>query len=178
MIIAIDPGYAAGKGNAVALLDDDGRLIECRMTEGLPSGWPVVGQIVGPHLIVWEKPQQDGRSEAVPPSVLINLTASGCLLAGWLAGCLGSRWVVPLEPRTWKNQASKSETHSRMWRELCPEERALLGGELTGATIKAARKRQIVGQREYPESWQTHNLLDAAAIGRYAFKTIYRKAVK
>lgn len=159
MLAAIDPGYAKdGQGCAVAFFDANARLVDARFLRPDQARTPV-------DAVVIEQPQQDGRSWAIPPEVLIKLAWDGALLAGRLAGIGGQ--VVAYTPQAWKGSRSKPNSHWDMWGVLSDAERAVLGGEPTALAIQAAREAYALsrGKRSYPKTALVHNLLDAARIG-------------
>lgn len=125
-------------------------------------------------LVVYERPQQDKRSESARPADLMNYTRSGCLLAGAYAGRDGCP-ILEYTPHDWKGSEPKPINHRRLWGVLTQTERAVLGGDITQDRIEAACKKGGLnrwgraGVSYYPRKWDTHNILDAAAIGCFHF---------
>lgn len=169
MILAIDPGHA-GKGSACALLHPVDRNVlrvwferfDVRASALFCDGAPIT------H-VVCEKPEYQGtRSDHARAQDLINLSWSGALLAGAHAARHRAR-LVELTPSEWKGQEHKAEMHSRLWAVLTDVERELLGGAKTKAQIDSTLTKWIArrktGRVDYPKSFTTHNLLDAAALG-------------
>jgi hypothetical protein len=180
--LAIDPGYA-GKGNACAAFAS-GELAETWFERAVtfgpnkPPPRAVDARKRAQHAraaghfdeVVWEKPQQDARSRAVPPEILISLTAAGALLAGAFAGRDGAR-IIEYRPSEWKGSEPKPVMHRRMWKILSAAERRILGGDATDQAIRAAQEKgalrawKIPGAACYPKAFDTHNILDAVALG-------------
>ncbi len=172
--IAIDPGYAAdGEGCACSYLGNEEAGL--RWWFARPEGVAVVQLRV--HVpswarvdrVIWELPQQDQRSRAIPPSVLIALTAAGAQLAGFYAGQTGAA-LVTITPSASKGSVQKPIAHDRAWGALTWEERESLGGEATYATIQravdaGARERwRRPGVAYYPAKFLLHNILDSVAL--------------
>lgn len=164
MIITIDPGVHACavtylenshvQGHALTNVVDRAALATLDVT----------------HVVV-ERPEYQGlRTQSSRPADLINLAWAGALMAGTIAGCTGAH-LVELPPSAWKGSEPKPVNHARMWRELSPYEKDLLGGTKTGQVIlaaveKGARERwKKGGAAYYPRAWTMHNVLDAAALG-------------
>lgn len=163
-IAAIDPGYARGKGNAVAGFVD-GRLVQ---VAAVPYGHGAA-TVAPVNAVVIERPQQDARSRTVPPATLIKLAWSGALLAGYFAGRDGAR-IVEYTPTEWKGSEAKPVMHARLWSVLDANERAVLGGDATWRVIEATRMKGATsrwrpGSYDYPAKWTTADALDACAIG-------------
>jgi hypothetical protein len=166
IVLSIDPGYAkASKGCA------------CAATTGqiLTGVWftrPENHTRFTRHVsaVVVEKPQWDGRDATA--QVLIELTYQGALLAGLYAGEDGAD-VIAYTPRDWKGSEPKPVHHGRLWKILDADERAILGGDRTGAIIQAAKEKGALnrwarpGVTYYPRNFETHNLLDAAALNLF-----------
>jgi hypothetical protein len=162
-VVFIDPG----KHSCACALMRRRSLTALEATNVCPE-WAAVTDVV------LELPEANGRS--TPPDDLIAITATGCLIAGRLAGRNGCVRLVT--PRQWKGSVPKPVHHHRMWDALTPAERALLGGPRTLAAIVAASLRgagdrwQKKGAAYYRKAELpagiTHDLLDAAAGGLYA----------
>ncbi len=173
--IVIDPGYA-GRGNACGAFAD-GRLLNVwfeRVHTGKAARLKNTDRYkramgFADEIIV-ERPQQDKRSASIPPAILMRLAWEGALLAGVFAGRDGAR-IIDYTPSEWKGSEPKPVNHKRLWKVLDDDERAVLGGDETYAAIekaceKGALKRWgISGAACYPKAFDTHNLLDVAAIG-------------
>jgi hypothetical protein len=164
-VLSIDPG-SAGKGNALAYVRE-GRLAEVWFERFDRKSY-----ISCPYhfnYVVIERPQQDGRSRAARPEDLMGLAWEGALLAGAYS-CLNTAALVELTPTEWKGSEPKPQMHARLWKILTPAERLVLGGERTGIAIHKAREKGALdrwskpGVAYYPRSFDTHNLLDAAAL--------------
>jgi hypothetical protein len=172
--ITIDPGYAAdGEGCACSYLGNEetglrwwfarpeGNVV-ARLRAHVPS-WVSVDRVV------WELPQQDQRSRSIPPSVLIALAAAGGQLAGFYAG-LTVAGLIAVTPSASKGSVQKPIAHDRMWGALTPDERGILGGDATYATIQraidaGARERwRRPGVAYYPAKFLMHNILDSVAL--------------
>ncbi len=177
--LAIDPGYSKyGDGNACAL-GIHGKLSRV-WYEGSDDWRPsnaARGELA--HVII-EQPQQDGRSWAVPPAVLIRLAWEGASLAGLYAGASGAKLQCP-SVSAWKGSEAKPAMHRRLWKALEPSERVVLGGERVGAAILKACEAGALcrwkkaGADLYPSSFKTHNLLDAAALLLWALGRLEKK---
>jgi hypothetical protein len=145
-------------------------------------------------VVVVERPALQGKkTRNARPQDLMNLAWSGALLAGAYAGRDGCP-VLEFTPndsrdprcvyhvkrsigaactcsRGWKGSEPKPVQHARLWEELSPAERLVLGGDLVRDAIYTARERGALdrwgkpGVAYYPRSFTTHNLLDAAALG-------------
>jgi hypothetical protein len=165
-VITIDPGYSAASGGCACAWFDAGRLGDAWFER--PEQWRDCRRIASD--IIVEQPQQDGRSWAIPPAVLMRLSWDGALLAGLYAGACGAR-VTAVTPSAWKGSIAKPVQHRRVWSVLDAVERAVLGGDAVGLAIDAACRKGALdrwgkpGVRYYPASFQTHNLLDAVAMG-------------
>ncbi len=177
--IVIDPGYA-GRGNACGAFED-GRLT-CVWFEIVTSTPRTVATLPAKSFseykfeagfadeIIVERPQQDARSARIPPAILMRLAWEGALLAGAFAGRDGAR-IIDYTPSEWKGSEPKPVNHKRLWKVLDDDERAVLGGDETRVAIEAAcekgalKRWGIAGAACYPKAFDTHNLLDVAAIG-------------
>jgi hypothetical protein len=169
-VLAIDPGYA-GDGNACAWTwrGDLHDVWFERYGREPGDSRATMADERAINAVVIERPQQDARSYGVPPEVLIKLAWESALLAGAYAAINGAP-LVELTPSEWKGSEPKPQMHARLWAELLPVERELLGGERTGNTIFAAREKGArdrwgkPGVAYYPRAFKTHNLLDAVAL--------------
>lgn len=168
-MICIDPGYAkSGDGCACAHFTR-GELSEVwfERPENFRDASARARRVAA---VVVEQPQQDGRSWSIPPAVLMRLSWDGALLAGLYAGACGAR-VEAVTPSTWKGSIAKPVQHKRVWSVLDAAERAVLGGDAACRAIDAACRKGALdrwgkpGVRYYPDSFKTHNLLDAVAMG-------------
>src|SRR5699024_8087889 len=134
--LAIDPGYSRKSGGCAVALAFSGQLDSVffeRPSDFEGTQWSLTDVIV-------EQPQQDGRSWAVPPAVLIKLAWEGASLAGLYAGASGATLHTPTV-NEWKASEKKPAHHARLWEVLSPAERAVLGGAKTYAVILAACRK-------------------------------------
>lgn len=176
-LLSIDPGFA-GRGNACAVFVDRvlvGVWFERVLTGTASRPAPCAakpGQVgSGLDLIIIERPEYQGaRTLGARPQDLMGLAWSGAMLAGAFAGRDGAP-IVEMTPTEWKGTEPKPRQHARLWRALSDEEREVLGGEATERAIYAAREKgalnrwQRSGASYYQKKFDTHNLLDAAALG-------------
>lgn len=165
IVVGIDPGYSrSGEGCAVAVLRDGVLDSVCFAR---PGDWLL--RCAAVSNVVIEKPQQDRRSRAIPPAVLIELAWQGAALAYSIAASSGAR-VVAITPSAWKGSTPKPVQHRQLWAKLSAAERAILGGDATDAAIARAQDAGALdrwsrpGASYYPRSFATHNLLDAVGI--------------
>ncbi len=145
-------------------------------------------------VVVVERPALQGqKTRAARPQDLMDLCWSGAMLAGAYAGRDGCP-ILEFTPndvrdkrciyhvkrsigsactcsRGWKGSEPKPVQHARLWEELGPAERLVLGGDMTRDAIYEARERGALdrwgkpGVEYYPKRFTTHNLLDAVALG-------------
>lgn len=169
-VIGIDPGYAkSGRGNAVVLVEEGWLAQAWFERSGDFDVLLTLGSGYALHSIIIEKPQQDGRSWAVPPEVLINLAWEGAVLAGKYAGAYEAT-IQCCSPYEWKGSEHKPIQHARLWKSLSGFERAVLGGDQCGEEIVRAQRKGALdrwsrpGGAYYRKSFFAHNLLDAAAM--------------
>jgi hypothetical protein len=176
----IDPGYGSKSGGCAVARGFNGKLTAVgfvRANAVSPRDLDLWAE--ADHVVV-EQPQQDGRSDGIPPATLMRLAWAGALLAGWIAGSQGAALHEPT-PREWKGSEAKPAMHARLWEILSPAEREVLGGDETGRQIEAACERGAMcrwskpGAELYPSTFTTHNLLDAAAILMWAYGRIEKK---
>lgn len=165
-LVAIDPGYGRRSGGCAVAVFAGVALV--RATFERPETVRAETLRCGAREVVWEKPQCDARSRVIAPT-LIELTAAGATLAGMFAGACGCACVA-VTPSTWKGSVPKAISHGRLWAVLDDHERAILGGADTLAIIESAKRqggasRWPAGKTFYPATWNTHNLLDAVALG-------------
>lgn len=173
-LLAIDPGYAArGQGCACAAFVDQ-RLYSVWF-ERPPQPNPVDSDLeclLDFGLVVVEKPQADGRTRGIDPSVVIELAWVGAALGGMYSGRDGCGLKGTLVS-AWKGSVPKPVHHKRLWQRLDGNERAVLGGLKTLEAIERACTKGALerwskpGTRYYSASFTTHNLLDAAALGMH-----------
>jgi hypothetical protein len=165
-LIAIDPGFSrTGQGSACAYFEEG--MLLCVWFARPITAWPrhPVDEVI------WEMPQVDTRTYHSTPDV-IELAAVGGELAGIYAGH-GGATISRVTPSQWKGSTPKPVAHSRLWEGLNVHEKDLLGGHVTLQQIEKARKKGALqrwkkpGGAYYPKSFDTHNLLDAVAIGRW-----------
>jgi hypothetical protein len=166
-LVAIDPGYAArGKGCACAWFDSAGSLGAVWFAR---SGEGCERPVAHVSRVVWERPEARVRGGGANAATLIALTDAGATLAGQYAGVYGAH-VMSVTPHAWKGNLPKPVQHSHLWEVLTERETEVLGGHATWCAIDAARKKGAAkrwppGRTFYPRGWDTHNLLDAAALG-------------
>lgn len=174
LLAAIDPGYAArGEGCAVAIFVE-GVLARAYFArpDKLGEALGDMGMRVGGSAVYWECPQVDTRTRVSVPAC-VKLAAVGGMLAGMYAGAWGAT-IRAVSPSEWKGSTAKPVHHARMWRTLHDTERWLLGGAATLQEIESAQRKGALdrwsrpGASYYPARWNTHNLLDAAALGLWA----------
>ena len=164
-LVAIDPGVAAGC--AVALFYQ-GALAGVRFARARSAQ---VLDGLGVTVVVVERPEYQGaRSLASRVQDLLALSWEGAALAAWYAGRAGAE-LVELTPSQWKGSEPKPIHHARLWAQLTLSERAILGGDATGAAIERAVEKGALsrwarpGASYYPRAFVTHNQLDAVALG-------------
>lgn len=169
-LLAIDAGHA-GAGNAWAY-GVDGRLAHVGFAQGSVDAARGVYRFSDTvSQIVVELPSYQGdRSDLARVQDLLALMRAGTALAYYLAGAWGCP-VREVTPTEWKGTRRKPQHHHAMWSVLDDDERAVLGGAATLATIEAACERGAAerwkrggGAAYYPSKWATHNQLDAAAL--------------
>lgn len=165
-VLFIDPDYGKDSKGCACVAFFDGVLTLAWFERPGENKWVPYGL----DEVVVEQPQQDERSRPVPPAVLMRLSWDGALLAGLYAGrhgCSVQGWT----PHQWKGSEPKSVQHARMWEVLEPSEREMLGGYATECAILAARRKGALKRWKphasayYPKSFNTADLLDAAAMG-------------
>jgi len=174
-VIAIDPGCAKrGKGSACAAFRGS-RLAGIRFARPCAIHVAQIAELGAEYLdrVIVERPQVDARTQGRERAV-VDLAWAGAAIAYWIAGVAGAR-VEELTPTAWKGNARKPQHHARLWAVLTPAERALLGGDATLRTIETAKRagaaerwRRGGGAAYYPAGFETHNLLDAVALGCFA----------
>lgn len=167
-LLAIDVG-GHKKGCSGALFHD-GRLGAVFLK--LERGFQVYDMRV-----VIERPQQDGRSRAVPPSVLMDLCWTGALLAGEFRA--HGATIVEYTPEQWKGTIQKAVHHARILDALLPEElwAVARGLNTTPASVlvevaAAARKGALCRWRpdangHYSRGSRTPDVLDAVGLGLF-----------
>jgi hypothetical protein len=176
--LAIDPGYGVKSGGCAVACGWGGTLVGVAFQPGLPVD-TVMRQV---HHVIVEQPQQDGRSDGVPPATLIKLAWAGARLAGFYVGMWPAACLHEPTPREWKGSEAKPAMHMRMWEALTFSEREVLGGARTAKAIDDACERGALcrwskpGAALYPSTFKTHNLLDAAAILMWAYGRLERIA--
>ena len=90
-LVAIDPGGRKKKCSAAVF--QDSRLVAVFERLTIDQAWDT-------NIVVVERPQQDGRSRAVPPAILMDLAWQAALLVGAFVA-LGAR-AIELAPNDWK----------------------------------------------------------------------------
>jgi hypothetical protein len=167
-LLSIDPGYSkSGRGCACAAFRDG--ILAAHWFERPEQFGYHVGGMCWLDVILWERPQCDGRTWHVPPDVLIQLTAAGAELAGLYAGATGAR-LVSQTPTGSKGSVPKPIAHMRLLEALTDAEIAVLGGPPTMRHVREAVERGALdrwrpGKSYYPSTWLMHNILDAVALG-------------
>lgn len=127
--------------------------------------------------VVVERPQQDGRSRAVPPAQLIDLAWTGAVLyGGFLALGAEGREYTPTE---WKGTTAKAVHHWRMLGALFKNELLVVAGglgstvdglfhEVDAARTAGALKRWAPHKNgHYSEKSRTPDVLDAVGLGLF-----------
>lgn len=172
--LTIDPGYAKKGEGCACCASRDGLIVEAWFERAGKRGDDLAMRAdIGLDEVIVEQPQQDGRSWAVPPAVLIRLSWEGVKLGAFYAGAHGAKLIEPT-PSEWKGSEAKPIMHGRLWLVLSNVERALLGGGVTERHIKAAKRAGGLdrwaksGDKYYPSNWLGHNLLDAASMNAIA----------
>jgi len=162
MLLAIDPGSAAPGPACVTFAD----------REVVTAFFSYAPPVVGVTVILIERPEDHGlRSRRARPADLMALAWCGGLAAGFSRGLNPRASIVEAAPSVWKGSEPKPIHHARLWKVLGERERAVLGGDSTGAAIAAAvakgaaRRWAIAGAECYPRAFKTQNWLDAAALG-------------
>lgn len=176
--IAIDPGVYKC---ACASLDD-GEILATPWFETavqvMPGGTrppfsPVARRIVVPTEVVVEQPEYQGeRSDKAKTQTLLALAWHGAMLAGQFAGRdQAPTYTYPVSK--WKGSIAKPMHHHALWGVLAQAEQRLLGGMTTKRAIDKACEKGALdrwrkeGVRYYPRTFETHNLLDAVALGMH-----------
>lgn len=129
--------------------------------------------------VVIERPQQDGRSRAVPPKILIDMTRNGFLLAGQIAGF--DETVREYTPAQWKCGPKGNESipkaihHSRLVNALTASEQVVLRAAfpdwfdmIATAVRKGALSRWAKdANAHYPRGSALPDVLDAVGLGLF-----------
>lgn len=166
-LLAIDPG-GTRKGCSAAEFDRRPLLVRV---------YPVARhhQFTGAYdEVVVELPQQDGRSRAVPPKVLIDLAWNAGLLAG---AC--SRTISTYTPAEWKGTTPKAVHHHRMIQALTASELSVLTPfrgwyEEHEAALEAGAASRWAphANGHYPRHSKLPDVLDSLALGLFHLKRI------
>lgn len=169
--IAIDPGIK--KCACACLVDGELREVwfEAVAYGGLNFARPYPRIPADSVDVVVEQPEYHGaRSDQARTQDLLALAWHGALLAGQFAGRDQARtFAYPVSE--WKGTTPKPMHHHHVWGALVDSEKRLLGGQRTADAIAKAcekhamRRGKIKGVECYPRSFETHNLLDAVALG-------------
>lgn len=158
--LAIDPGAKT----CACVYFEEGRIYAAKFASA-PDG-------AGLTEVVVEYMQADSRTRNIDVRHLLACQGSGMLAAGWAAG-QGGAHVVTYTPFDWKGTEPKPAQHARLWAILEHDERQVLGGMFTQQAITLAVRKGALckwskpGDKLYPPSFVTHNLLDAAALGAF-----------
>lgn len=174
-LLAIDSGFAKSGGGCACTTSRHGLITEAWFERAQPV--PDLQNVLRFRAVVWEIPQDDKRTEAVSLSTIIHLTEAGCALAHQYGQRCGAR-VTAVTPTKWKGSAPKAMCHSRLWSTLTMGERAALGGRATEREIRRAVEKGALRRwapdkdHYYPKGWPGHNLLDSAAINKWATENL------
>ncbi len=174
-MIAIDPGGDT-KGCAGARFHDDADTLVAVAADVTDFAPRRDGETV-----VVERPQQDGRSRAVPPKILIELAWNGALIAGRYAGHFGT--VATYTPGQWKDASPKAIHHSRLVNALSGSEWDVLSAAFPGwfdAVNAAVRKGALSrwakdSNAHYPRGSALPDVLDAVGLGLFDLGRIDQK---
>lgn len=173
--VCIDPG----EHKSAAAIFDGPELVGL---EWLHPGveWPRIDQV---ERAVIEKPRlYPGHPR---PANILNLAWGGALVVGPFrpqriiynpaSRCnvkipkAVARALIVYEPSQWKGNVKKPSHHMRCWRKLSGHERMLFEPiteeKIKEAVCKLAKTGKVTGY-----SFETHNLLDAMALGLYHLK--------
>jgi hypothetical protein len=166
-LIAIDPGYARGKGCACAW------FVRGVLRHAWTQRHDGALRDITPEIVAWEEPQVDRRTRGGVTANVVHLAAVGGTLAGRYAGATAR--VTAVTPQAWKRSAPKPVCHARLWRVLSPGEREELGGGATAEIIETAQRagalaRWAPGRTYYPAAWAGADLLDAVGIGLHVLR--------
>lgn len=165
-LIAIDPGGARKGCSAVEFSD------------GVLSGaFARIDHTFRVDRVVVERPQQDGRSRAVPPSVLIDLSWEGAMLAGRFVGANPGCEFRAYSPDDWKGTVAKALHHKdRILPALTCEERVVIEAafpEFTGQIAEAVRHGALsrwaphANAHYLPVASRLPDVLDAVGLGLF-----------
>lgn len=143
-----------------------------------------VEQVWDTNVVVVERPQQDQRSRAVPPAVLMDLAWQAALVVGGFAA-LGAR-VVELYPNDWKagvradgrfvSGLQKAIHHANMIETgalTADEMNRIWGGAPIHREVFEARRKGALcrwkphANGHYPTKSRLPDVLDAIGIGKY-----------
>ena len=185
-LIAIDPG-GTKKGCSAAQFVR-GELV-C-VYPVMRAAYPPENRTV--ERVVIERPQQDARSRAVPPKILIELAWNGALLAGMFVGSGAD--LVEYTPDEWKGGVredgkfiggiSKATHHANMIETgaLATHELEVIGREFgvswheLGGLVLAARRKEALARgakhrnghySEAKEVARLPDVLDAVGLGAF-----------
>lgn len=172
MILAIDPGASTC---ACAWFGEGGELRDVEFNQ-----YPEHERLT---MVVVERMQADSRTRNIDVRNLLDCQFSGALAAGNACGATRHAEMKWLTPTQWKGSEPKPTQHARLFGVnaemtgrpaiLSVAEQAILGGEKTRAVIAAAVKKGALdrwskpGVKYYPAAFDTHNLLDAVALGLF-----------
>lgn len=168
-LIAIDPG-GAKKGCSAAHFAY-GKLVQVFERIYAEDAASFAGEI---NVVVIERPQQDGRSRAVPPRVLIDLAWQGALVAGAFVGC-GAR-LVELAPADWKGSIQKAMHHAAMIETgaiTADELNRVWGGQPIHREVFEARRKGALcrwkphANGHYAAGSRTPDIFDAIGLGLF-----------
>jgi hypothetical protein len=163
LLYAIDPGNAAAKDRVCYVARFDAReLLDVKaLTWRDIQAWAL--EPADRRTVAVEKPQQDGRSRAVPPKVLIDLAWNGALVAA----ALRPSELVTYTPTEWKGSVSKPVHHLRIWAELSEFERKAFPADTEERIRKGAEATARNAGKLTAYAFEAHNLLDAAGLGLF-----------
>lgn len=175
-LLAIDPG-GAKKGCSGALFRDRALVDMFERVTAQDATFLV-------HDLVIERPQQDGRSRAVPPRVLMDLAWQGALVAGAFIG--QGATLREFTPSEWKGEIHKALHHARILESgaLEPIECRVLeeyADTSVFLAVQEARKKAALarwGVPGYSRSSRLPDVLDAVALGLFALGRITKEGFR
>lgn len=167
--LSIDPGakrleWNGTAGTCACAYFDRGSLAHVEFND-YPGG-------AGLDWVVVERMQADSRTRGIDIRYLLLCQFNGARAAAFAAGQAGRNTrVTDVTPSEWKGTEPKPAQHARLWMQLDPSERLILGGDATMAIIESALDKGArtrwgkPGADYYPRGWVVHNILDAVGMG-------------